>query len=443
MNVTELKNEGLKREYRVAVPSDQIEAQVVQNLIKLAPRVKIDGFRAGKVPMQVLKQHYGASALEEVRETLIRTHMNQLLAAHKITPAMPPQVTIDSSTKDFAFTLSFELLPQVYPQPIEDVQLEKFAMSFDKKEVDEALEESAKNKFVHVPISEKWAVKKDDVVIVSFSRKLANGQLVEDKDFTMPVRVGSSGLGEAFENQLESASVGDVISLGDVAPSKGTGKKQNKTLETSFLTIHEIHETKPAQVDDLFAKQNGFESLKAWQEKIHKDLEVNYASLARMMMKRQLLDSLAEKHDFDIPECMVSSEFENIWNQLETSLKNGEKREDVLGEDSEKSEDELRKEYRRIADRRVRLGLLLAEIGRQQKIVVSPEELKKAILNEASRYPGNENQVIEFYTQNTEMMAQLRAPIFEEKVVDYLFAVVKVLETQIDANKFKKKMEEL
>lgn len=446
MDIIELKNEGLSREYKVVVSHQDVDSQVLKRLGELSLKVKMDGFRAGKVPMPMLKQRYGQSTFMEVVNEMVQAGVGKVLTDNNLTPAMQPQISMGDlkEGKDFDFTVAFEITPTVEPKAFDHLKIEKYKVKISEAEIDEQLAYIAERNFLTQPLKKQRPAKKGDVVIINFVGRLENGKAIEGgSGDNFSLELGSGSFIPGFEDQLEGAKLGDKIEVKLNFPDQYHEKSLAGQGAVFDVTVNEIQEKKPAVVGEELAKKVGFESLDELRKGIHDDIEQNHASLVRTHMKRQLLDALAEAHDFQVPSGMVDIEFSGIWQQLQHALKHAESREDVLGEDAEASEAELMVEYRKIAERRVRLGLLLAEIGRLQKISITPDELRQAIFNEARRYPGQEKQIFEYYGKSNEALTQLRAPLFEEKVVDYIFSVVNVFETEIESKELMNKIESL
>ncbi|MBN9565027.1 MAG: trigger factor [Alphaproteobacteria bacterium] len=445
MNITEVKNEGLTREFKVIIPNLDVEDLVTKRLADISPKVKIAGFRNGKVPQAELKRRYGKSTREEVLSDIVENSIQQVINDHKLTPVMQPQISQikGKEGEDVEFILTIENTPHIEPKPMDKVSIERLKVTINEDEVDERLKVICERNFTAVPIKKERAAQAGDIVTIDFDGKLENGSKIDggsDKGFEL--ELGSGVFIPGFEEQLVGAKKGVVVTVKVPFPESYHEKKLAGKNAIFTVTLHEINEKIPSKADDEFAKKLGFETLGELRKVIYSDIKAGYSDLIRTHMKRQLLDALAGDYDFDVPQTMVEGEFHSIWHQLQHALENGT-REEVLGEDAHKSEDDLKKEYRQIAVRRVRLGLLLAEIGRRQNVMVTPDELRRAIVAEAQRFPGQEQQVFEYYSKNKDILMQLRAPLFEEKVVDHIFSTIEVSEKTVTPQELMEKIDEL
>jgi trigger factor len=436
MKITELKKDGLTQTYQVVVDKAQMDAEVDKQLVKLAPKVKMDGFRAGKVPMAVLKKRYGPSTWSDAVNDTIQKGVDRVLKDNKIVPVLQPEVSVEKAdeSSDLIFTVSVEKTPEVEPKSYDKIKVEKLKVKIDESEVKDRMNEIIKNQFTSEPVKESRATKNGDVVVIDFEGKLESGKVIDGGSGTdFSLELGSNTFIPGFEDQLLDVNVGITVEVKVPFPKAYHEKSIAGKPAIFTVTVKAIHEKTPAKLDDVFAKKIGLESLDALKKIVREDIEREYDSLVRTHMKRQLLDALAADYTFDVPQGMVKGEFDAIWNQLQQALSQNSDREAVLGDDKDLSEEKLKEEYMTIAIRRVRLGLVLAEIGKRENISVSPEELREGVVQEARKYPGQEKQVFYFYSKNPQALMQLRAPLFEEKVVDHIFKAVKVLETDIDA----------
>ncbi len=444
MKITELKKEGLTQEFEVIISKATMDAQVDKELAKIAPKVKMDGFRAGKVPMPVLKKRYGQSTWVDALNDSIQKAVDQILKDHNITPVVQPEVSVEKADEgaDVVIKVSIEVTPSVEPKPYDKIKVEKFKVKIDEKEVKDRLKDIAKNHFINESISDSRPAQNGDVVIIDFEGKLESGKLIDGGSGTdFALELGSNMFIPGFEDQLVGAEKGCTVDVKVPFPKEYHEKSIAGKPAIFTVTVKDICKKSQGKINDEFAKTLGLGSLEELTKFVREDIEKEYNSLVRTHMKRQLLDALALDYNFDVPQSMVNSEFEAIWNQLQQALKTNDDREAVLGDDKDLSEEKLKDEYRAIAVRRVRLGLVLAEIGKKENITVTPEELREAVLNEARKYPGQEKQVFDFYSKNPQALVQLRAPVFEEKVVDYIFNTVNVFETDIDAKDVVDKVE--
>ncbi|WP_431858852.1 trigger factor [Azospirillum sp.] len=428
MQITETSADGLKREFKVVISAQDIATKVDGKLEELRKTVQLPGFRPGKVPVAVIKQRYGGSVMHEVLEDAVSDSSRQALSERGLRPALQPKIDIEKFEEngDLEYKMAVELLPDVEPADLSGIELERLVAEVAEKDVDEALERLAQSRSSTEPVTEDRPAQKGDTVVIDFAGTVGGEALpgMDAKDFNL--ELGSNSFVPGFEDQLVGAKAGSHVTVNVKFPEDYPAEKL-KGQDTVFeVDVKEIRQTVPGKVDEDLAKDFGMESLEKLKDAIRDKLKRDYADAARVKVKRQLLDKLAEAHSFEVPAGMVDIEFDAIWEQLQREIKAGN-----AGEDAGKSEDELKAEYRSIAERRVRLGLLLSEVGRRNNIQVTQDEVNRALISEARRFPGQERQVFEFFKQNPGAMENLRAPIFEDKVVDYILELAKVSERTV------------
>lgn len=422
MQVAEKKVEGLKREYTVKVPANDIAKQMENRLVEVGRTARLPGFRPGKAPMDILKRHYGASVHGEVLEATISKASRDLMSERNLRPAMQPKVEVTSygEGQDLEYTLSFEVLPEITPVDFKTVSVERLVVEPSDKDIDEALQNLAKMRKPTKKVEDKRAAKSGDSVLIDFDGSVDGERRPGMKAEGHMLELGSNSFIPGFEDQLVGTKAGSEV-LVKVTFPENYGEKSLAGKDAEFkVTVHELHEPGEVAIDDAFAKGFGFESLDKLREQIKSNMADSYKQAARLKTKRTLLDELAKVHDFEVPPTMVDFEFDAIWKQREQQ-----------GPDPEEkgsTEDEIKAEYRTIAERRVRLGLLLAEVGRKNNIEISQDDLRRAIMERAREFPGQEREVFEFYVKNENALNTLRAPLFEDKVVDFILELVKVTE---------------
>jgi trigger factor len=425
MQVTELSAEGLKRQFKIVVPAGDLSAKVDERLAELARTAQMPGFRPGKVPMGLLKKQYGQALLGEALEQAVNQSTAKAIEDRGLKPALQPKVDLKefAEGKDVEFEVALEVLPEIGKLDFSGIELERLRAQVPDKDVDEALQRIAKANREQKPVEPPRPAQKGDALKLDFVGSVDGVEFPGGKADDYVLELGSGSFIPGFEDQLVGAEVGKPIDVKVTFPAE-YGAKDLAGKDAVFkCTVKEIREFVEKPVDDELAKKNNFENLEAMRKAVSDRIGQDYAQVSRSMIKRQLLDKLAESHKFAVPEGLVESEFNAIWQRVEEAKKNGEKLED--------DEEKMRKEYRDIAERRVRLGLLLADVGRSNSIDVTPEELNQAIMREAMRYPGQERQVLEFYSKNDELKEQMRAPIFEEKTVDFILELAKVAEKPV------------
>lgn len=429
MQVTETKNEGLSREFSITVPADELERKVEDRLAEVGQKVNIPGFRPGKVPMKILKQRYGDSVLGEVLEQTVSEASQSVMTERELKPAMQPKIEITSFEKgsDLVYSMGVELMPEIEPADFSKIEVTKLTPKISDEEVDQALEGIANDYRSSEPIEEDRPLKEGDVAVIDFVGKV-DGEAFEGgsaEDYRL--ELGSGRFIPGFEDQLVGAKKGDAVEVKVKFPDE-YGSEQLAGKDATFdVTVKDIEAFKDTAIDDEFAKSLGMESLDQLKDMIRERLAGDYNELARGKMKRELLDKLYDAHDFPVPDGMVEQEFSQIWDQFEKAREQGQ----IDDEDKEKDEETLKQEYRDIAHRRVQLGLLLSHVGEKAGIEVTQDELNRAVVKEAQRYPGQERQVFEAYSKNPELMGQLRAPIFEDKTIDYIVEQAKVDEKEV------------
>jgi trigger factor len=425
MQVTELSAEGLKRQFKIVVPAGDLSAKVDERLAELAQTASMPGFRPGKVPVGLLKKQYGQALYGEALEQAVNQSTAKAIEDRGLKPALQPKVDLKElgEGKDVEFEVAIEVLPEIGKLDFSDIALERLKAQVPEKDVDEALDRIAKANREQKPVDPPRPAQKGDALKLDFVGSVDGVEFPGGKAEDYTLELGSAQFIPGFEDQLIGAEVGKPVDVKVTFPAD-YGNQELAGKDAIFkCTVKEIREFVDRPIDDELAKKSNFENLEAMRKAVSERIGQDYTQVSRSMIKRQLLDKLAESHKFPVPEGLVEGEFNAIWQRIEEAKKNGQKLED--------DEDKMRKEYREIAERRVRLGLLLADVGRSNSIEVSPEELNQAVVREAMRYPGQERQVMEFYGKNAELKEQLRAPIFEEKTVDFILELAKVTEKPV------------
>jgi trigger factor len=425
MQVTELPAEGLKRQFKIVVPAGDLSAKVDERLAEMARTAQMPGFRAGKVPVGLLKKQYGQALFGEAVEQAVNSSTAKAIEDRGLKPALQPRVDLKQleEGKDVEFEVAIEVLPEIGKLDFSEVELERLKATVPDKDVDEAIERIAKANREEITVDPPRPAQKGDAIKLDFVGSVDGKEFPGGAAQNYTLEIGSGSFIPGFEDQLIGAEVGKEVDVKVTFPAD-YGAPELAGKDAVFkCTIKEMHEFVDKPTDDELAKKNNFENLEAMRKAVAERIGQDYARISRSMIKRQLLDKLADAHKFAVPEGLVEGEFNAIWQRIEEAKKGGQKLED--------DEEKMRKEYRDIAERRVRLGLLLADVGRSNAIDVTPEELNQAVMREAMRYPGQERQVLEFYGKNAELKEQLRAPIFEEKTVDFILELAKVAEKPV------------
>ncbi len=435
MQVTEVANEGLKRAYQVVVPAGEIAAERQKRLDQLGKEVRLPGFRPGKVPQKLIASRYGQAVMGEVLEQSVSNASQQVVTDRGLRPALQPKIELVNFADgaDLEFKMELEILPDVPMPEFAGIALERLKAEPTEEQVGKALESIAARNRGLEDIEEPRGAATGEVLVCDFVGRLVGEDGTPGEPFQggsatdMPIEVGGQGFIPGFTEQLEGVAPGATKTI-DVSFPEDYGAKDLAGKRALFeVTAKALKRPTTPAMDDELAKAVGFDTLEALREMIRSQLQREYDSLSRLKVKRALLDALAERASFPVPEGMVEAEFAQIWQRVEADLKAGRLDED----DKEKDEDTLKADYRAISERRIRLGLLLSEIGRTNNITVTSEELARAMRTEASRYPGQEQAVMDFFRQNPQAAENLRSPIFEEKVVDFMLELAKVEEKAV------------
>jgi trigger factor len=429
MQVTEVANEGLKRAFAIVVPAGDIAAERSKRLAELGRELRLPGFRPGKVPPSVVQQRYGQAVMGEVLEQSVNRATQQVVADRGLRPALQPKIEVVNFApdSDLEFKVELEIMPDIPMPEFGGIEIERLKAEPTETQIAETLGTIASRNRTLTEVAETRAAAKGDVLICDFVGRIA-GEDGEWQEFPggkaddMPIEVGGTGFIPGFTDQLEGLSPGETRTIDVSFPADyGATELAGKAAKFDIAAKALKQPSTPALDDDL-AKKLGFEDLGKLTEVLRGQLQQEYDNLSRLKVKRALLDSLAERADFPVPQGLVDAEFGQIWERVEQDLKAGRLDDDDKGKD----EETLKSEYRGIAERRIRLGLLLAEIGRTNNIAVTNDELARAMRAEAGRYPGQEQQVMDFFRKNPQAAENLRSPIFEEKVVDFMLELAKV-----------------
>ncbi len=437
MQVTQTLSEGLKREYRVVVPVADLDAKVSERLVDLKDRVRINGFRPGKVPIEHLRRMYGRAVLAEAIEATVREANTSIIAEHGFKLAMDPKVTMPEAEgevaemmagkTDLAYSVELEILPQIELGDFKDIKLEKLAAEVGDQEVAEAVEKIGEQNRPFADKGEGAKAEQGDKVIISFTGTIDGEPFEGGTADNVAVVIGSKSFIPGFEEQLLGIGRGETRAVNASFPQNYLSANLAGKAASFQVSAKSIEAPGTVTLDDEFAKSLGMESLAKLKEAVKDRLSREHAEVTRRRLKRALLDALDVCYKFDLPPSLVEQEFANVWRTLLADL-------EAQGRtfaDENTTEEAAREEYGKIAERRVRLGLVIAEIGEKNDIKVSEEELTRAIVERARQFPGQEQQIWDYYRKNSSAVASLRAPIYEEKVVDFLLELAKVTEKTV------------
>ncbi len=446
MQVTETSAAGLKREYRVVFPVTDLEARVNERLDDLKDRVQLRGFRPGKVPVAHLKRIYGKSAMAEVIENAVREANDKIVSDHGFKLATEPKVVLPTEEgavegviagkSDLAYTVEIEIVPPIALTDFKTIKLERLTAEVTDVEIDEALQALAEQ---NRPFSAKAeAAEKGDRVTISFQGTIDGqpfeGGVAED----VPVLLGSGRFLPGFEDNLMGAKAGESrtfdVKFPDSYPAANLSGK-----DASFaVNVKAVEVPGAVTLDDDFAKTVGLDSLAKLRDAVRERIQREHAAASRQKIKRALLDQLDERHKFEPPPSLVEQEFNNVWSTVEGDLK----QQGRTFADEGTTEEKARADYMAIAERRVRLGLVIAEIGEKNNITVSEEQMRAAVMDQVRQLPGREQQVWDYYRNNPGALAALRAPLFEDKVVDFVLELAEVTDKQVSREELFKEDEE-
>ena len=442
MDITQTKSEGLVREFDLVFSSKEIEEKLEQRLMKLGQSLKIDGFRPGKIPLPILKQRYESSVKSEVLEQALQDGTRQIIDQYKLRVALQPEVTIEDNHNSQALrgSVVMELLPDIEKIDLSKVKLEQLVSLVDNKEVEEAIENLRKNHAALKPVDEKTRAKKGHVVYLTFKGTVEGRAIAGGSSDGMDLELGSETFIPGFEENLIGLKAGDKKEFDINFPEEYQAKDLAGKTAHFAIEIKEIKEKVVPELTLEFAQKFEKSSIDDLKKSIWEQLAENHNHMSFLDAKRTIMDQFSEKFTFDIPQGLVELEFKSIWEQLQREMsQTSDGKKDPVEDD----EEELKKQYRQIAERRVRLGLLLAEIGREHNIVVSQKAFERALMREAMKYPGMERKVIDYYHSNKQAQAALRAPLFEDRVIELILEKATVHKKEVLFAELKKRFYEI
>jgi trigger factor len=435
MKISQISAQGLKQNYSVIVPAADMDQKIQGHLMALGKKVKIPGFRPGKVPETILKQRYGTEATKDALEKVVQSAIQKISEENKIRRVGQPTIKIDSfdAGKDLEFTVKFELLPTVELKDFGTIELENLVVDVSDKEIMQEIDKLVSTTWRYQPLPTERPAQEGDRVQLNLVATIDKKPV---KGFDKPIQVIVGQEAKLFSGALEAAvkgvKAGDQVDVTEKVPENWGDKALAAQDLHLAATVESVEEPLKQEFNLEFAKQLGFENQEQLKERIHELLNSKYNDLARLRLKRYLLDALSEAYDFDLPESMVQNEFNTIWMQLQKELEQA-RQNGTLEEDDDRPEEELKKEYRSISERRVRLGLVISEVAQQKKIKIEDSDLRQAILREAMQYPGQQEEVIAFFNNNPNTLESLAASILENKAVDAILTEVKLIEKTVSS----------
>jgi trigger factor len=437
MQVNETVSDGLKREFQISVPAADIEAKVDARLEDLKGKVKLNGFRPGKVPAGHLKRLYGRSVAAETVDELIRETNTQIFTERSLKLATEPKITMPTEEKevedilagkaDLKYTVAVEVVPAIELADFKSFEVEKPVADVSDADVEESIKRVADANRAFTEKAEGAKAESGDRVVVGFKGTIDGVAFEGGTGEDIPVQIGSNTFIPGFEEQLIGIGAGETRTLKVTFPTNYASDTLAGKAAEFETTASKIESPVDTAIDDEFAKSLGLESLDKLKEAARERLVAEFAGATRQRVKRHLLDRLDETHKFDAPPSLVDEEFKLMWNSIQQEMASSGK----TFADENTTEEAAQDEYRKIADRRVRLGLVLSEIGEKNKISVTDDEISRAVIERARSMPGREKEVWDFYRSNPQALAQLRAPIYEDKVVDFILELAKVTEKKV------------
>ena len=426
MQVTETLSEGLKREFQMTISADEIAAAVETRLQDMAPTVNLPGFRPGKAPLKILRQRFGKAVLGEAIDVKVREGMQSVFEDRSLTPALEPELDFGETPyedgKDLSFAIKAEILPEIEPIDFSTLELIELEVPAKDEDIQTELERIGEMTREATDVAEARPSQNGDVAVIDFVGKVDGEEFPGGAANDYQLELGGGAFIPGFEEQVLGMSPGEEKAVEVTFPDDYGAENLAGKAAVFAVTLKSLQEKGPAVIDDELAKKVGLDDLEALKGEIANRIKGGYAQQARAKLKRELFDKLDEAHTFDSPPTLISREFDNIWGEVKQQLE-GENADEVR---EGKTDEELEAEYRKLAERRVRLGLLLAEIGKRNNVEVSEQDVSQAIRAQAANFPGQEQMVYEYYQKNPEALGQVQAPIMEEKVVDFILELAKV-----------------
>lgn len=440
MQVTEISAEGLKRAFNIVVDAKTINDRTDAQLQQIKKTAQLKGFRPGKAPVSLLKKLYGQGIRGEVLQQTLQETTQNALTERSLRPAMQPKVDIVKFEEDadLEYKLEVELLPEITPMDFTTLKLDRPVAELTPEAEEEAIKQLAEGQRSFADKEEGATAVEGDVAVIDYEGKIDGEPFDGGKSENVSIHLGQKRFIPGFEEQLVGAKKGESKQLNVTFPEDYGSKKLAGKSAVFEVTVHNIRAPEDVAIDDALAEKLGLENLEKLREAIRERIAGNYKAVSRSRLKRALLDALDKAHQFEVPPGMLAGEQEQIWQQFEREMQ-------MRGEtiaDQSKTEEELRAEYRAIADRRVRLGLLVAEIGLRNTITVTEDEMRGAIFRQASQFPGQEKLLFDYYQKNPQALMSLRAPIFEDKVVDFIVELAQINDVPVSKEELLKEPEQ-
>ena len=429
MQVSQTESEGLKREFKIVFAAAEIEEKLKGRFDELKRNVQLPGFRAGKVPETLLRKRFGKTVIAEILEEVLKTGTEEALSRESLRPAMQPQVKITQfeDGADLEYDVEVEVLPEFELAEFSEIEIERLKIEPTDKDLDDRLKEFVERQRTFEAAAEGHAAETGDLVVLDYQGSVEGEPFEGGAATDHAVALGAGRLVPGFEDQLVGARGGDHVTVEVTFPEDYANKDLAGAAARFEVDVKEVRVAHVPEANDEFAKGLGLEDLDKLRDVLSEQMEREYTSLSRARVKRGLLDTLAEAYDFELPPGLVGAEFDSMAQRIEHDRSHGHVDPDFAG----KTDEELKPELTELAERRVRLGLLLSEVGRRNNISVGQDEIGRAIAEQARRVPGQERRTYEFFENNPEAVEQLKAPLFEDKVVDFILEMANVNERTV------------
>lgn len=444
MQVTQTHADGLKREFQIVLPAEDLSSRMATQLSEMQAKARIKGFRPGKVPIPHLKRLYGRAIMADVVQEAVGEARTKMIEENDLRVAGEPKFDVDGDENvleraleakgDLTFKVALEVLPKVEVGSLDDIEIEKLVADVPEEEVDRIVGLLANQNRTFEPKGAGATAETGDKVTIDFVGKIGDEAFEGGAGESVDLVLGSNSFIPGFEDQIVGMKVDEDRTVTVTFPAD-YGAPNLAGKEANFgVKLKEIAAPQELALDDAFAKNFGLESFDKLKESIRDNIARDYGQASRAKWKKTLLDTLDKRYGFELPQGLVDQEFDAVWRQVQAEKARG----GMDAEDAGKSEDDLKAEYRAIAERRVRLGLVLAEIGKDANVQVTQEEMNQALMERVRQFPGEEKQVFDYFRQNPQAMAQIQAPLFEEKVVDHIVSKAKVTERKVSKDELTK-----
>ena len=437
MQITQTVSEDLHRQFTVIIPAGELESRVTSRLEEMKPKIALKGFRPGKAPISFLKKQFGKSLMGEIVEQAVNEGSQKAISDNQLKPALTPRIEavgdvqdVVAGKADLQFTVTVDLMPEFDFGDPAALKVERITADVSDEDVNEALDRFAKQSRNHTTRPEGEAAEKDDLVVIDFVGSVDGVEFEGGKGEGFNLTLGSGQFIPGFEDQLTGAKAGESRDVKVTFPTDYHAPELAGKDAVFAVTVKEVKAPDAIVLDDSLAQKLGMDSLGTLKERIREQIKGEFTQATRLHLKRRILDALDSAHTFALPPQMVEGEFKSIWSQVEEELK----REGRTAADEGKTEDELKAEYRAIAERRVRLGLVLGKLGEQNGISITSDEVQRAIMNRVRQFGSQEQQqrAYQYFTNNPQAQAEIRAPLFEEKVVDFIAELAQLTDKKVD-----------